>query len=279
MEPLAPRRIGPRPRSPLAVLQERLERKRIVRDEAVLGTCRYADFCQAVRVRNDVLSIVAHDLRDSLHLIAGSAALIRDLPLEQPEIRRHAGVITRTVERIDRLVRDLLDVSRIEAGTLALDARPTRPETLVDEAVQLLGPTAAEAGIELKARICGPLPEVDVDPVRIVQVLANLVGNALKFTPRGGRVRVRVAAEPDPRRVRFSVVDNGVGIPEQNIVRLFDRFWQADAARASGAGLGLVIVKGIVEQHGGTISVESEPGRGSAFHFTVPVARQARPPP
>ncbi len=155
-----------------------------------------------------------------------------------------------------------------------LDRQPTLVEVLLEEAAQLLGPASQEAGIDLVFEQSAPLPAIDVDQNRIIQVLANLIGNALKFTPVGGRVRVQAAAEPDPRWVRFSVIDTGVGIADDSMSRLFDRFWQADAAHAAGAGLGLVIAKGIVEQHGGKITVESEPGTGSAFHFTVPAAAE-----
>lgn len=139
----------------------------------------------------------------------------------------------------------------------------------------MLEPAAQEAGIDLRFEETGTSVAVEVDPDRIIQVLANLVGNALRFTPGGGQVRVRATMDSDPRWVRFSVIDTGMGIPRDNLDHLFDRFWQADAAHQAGTGLGLVIVKGIVEQHGGSITVESEPGIGSAFHFTVPAATGA----
>lgn len=258
---------------PLSEIQlDRIERERIAWDEAELGSCRYAAECKAVRERNDVLSIVAHDLRDSLHLIAASAALVRELPLTAGKRVEHLDIITRTAQRMSRLIQDLLDVSRLEADKLALVRRPVAVPALIAEAEQLFRPMAEEAGIELVFETADALPEIEVDPDRILQVLSNLVGNALKFTAAGGRVRVRALPLPHEGLVRVSVIDSGAGIPARNLDHLFDRFWQAETAHSAGAGLGLVIAKGIVERHGGSITVESEPGRGSAFHFTVPAA-------
>jgi len=273
---VAPRKSAVDPAQPLTVFHDRLELERIARDEATLGSCRYSGICKAVRVRNDVLSIVAHDLRGSLNLIGASAELARDLPPERAKLGERMDLIIDTVGRMNRLIQDLLEVSKIEAGKLALDRRPTDVALLLEEAAHLLEPAAQEAGIDLRFEETETSVAVDVDQDRIIQVLANLIGNALKFTPGGGRVRVRAAEDSDPRWVRFSVIDTGKGIPKEAMDHLFDRFWQADAAHQAGTGLGLVIVKGIVEQHGGSITVESEPGTGSTFHFTVPTAPDSR---
>jgi signal transduction histidine kinase len=275
MRTLAPGGTGATPQSLFEIHLDRLERQRIAHDEAVLGVCRYAESCRAVRVRNDVLSMVAHDLRDPLHLIGAAASLVRDLPLQKEQVDQQLDIIIRTAERMNRLIQDLLDVSSIEAGKLALERRPTRVESVLEEATELLGPAAEKAGIDLRVEGSCPMPVIDADRDRIIQVLGNLIGNALKFTPEGGRITVRAAAEPDLQWVRFSVIDTGVGIPEESMSRLFDRFWQAKSARAAGAGLGLVIAKAITERHGGKITVESELGRGSAFHFTVPAVEGA----
>ena len=272
MYALAPWRTKIWPWAELDALQERRDRDRIRRDETVLGTCRYASFCQAVQVRDEVLSTVAHDLRSPLHIIASSAALVRDLPLPEAKKLQLLDLITQTVERMNRLIQDLLDVSRIEAGKLALERRPVDVEALLAQTELLFRGLADEAGIDLVLQASPFVPAIDADPDRIHQVLSNLIGNALKFTPAGGRVSVLVAPDQDEAYVRFSVTDTGAGIPRKQMERLFDRFWQAETSHAAGAGLGLVIVKGIVEQHGGSITVESEPGRGSAFHFTVPAA-------
>ena len=271
----APERSAADRAEQVTVFRDRLELERIARDEATLGSCRYAGTCKAVRVRNDVLSIVAHDLRVSLNLISASAELARDLPFQKAQVDERMDLIIDTVGRMNRLIQDLLEVSKIEAGKLALDRRPTGVARLLEEAAHLLEPAAQEAGIDLRFEETGTSHAVEVDPDRIIQVLANLIGNALRFTPGGGQVRVRAAMDSDPRWVRFSVIDTGMGIPRDNLDHLFDRFWQADAAHQAGTGLGLVIVKGIVEQHGGSITVESEPGIGSSFHFTLPTATEA----
>ena len=257
---------------PLTVFHDRVELERIASDEITLGSCRYAGICKAVRVRNDVLSIVAHDLRGSLGLIVASAELARDLPSEKAQLDERMDLIIESAGRMNRLIQDLLEVSKIEAGKLALDRRPTGVALLLEQAAQLLEPAAREAGIDLVFEETGASEAVEVDPDRIIQVLTNLIGNSLKFTPGGGQIRVRAAVDSDPRWVRFTVTDTGRGIPKDNLDHIFDRFWQADAAHQAGAGLGLVIVKGIVEQHGGSITVESESGAGSTFHFTMPVA-------
>jgi signal transduction histidine kinase len=273
MYALAPWRTRVWPWADPDLLQELRDRERIRRDESTLGTCRYASVCQAVSARDQVLSTVAHDLRSPLHVIASSAALVRDLPLPEAKKTQLLDLITQTVERMNRLIQDLLDVSRIEAGKLQLERGEVPVTALLAAMEEFFRPIADEAGIELVVEASGELPAIDADQDRIVQVLANLIGNGLKFTPAGGRVTLRVGPDEHVRFVRFSVIDTGAGIPPKHMARLFDRFWQAETAHAAGAGLGLVIAKGIVEQHGGKIMVESEPGRGSAFHFTLPIAR------
>ena len=259
----------------LAPIQERGDRERIARDEIELGACRYASFCKAVLARDEVLSMVAHDLRNPLGVIESSASLVRDLPLSEEKKTELLDIITESAEWMNRLIQDLLDVSRIEAGELAMERRRFRAEALLDEAVHLFRPLAEGAGVDLVLEVSHPLPEVEADPVRILQVLSNLIGNAVKFTPAGGRIRLVVTPEHEGKWVRFSVIDTGPGIALANMGRLFDRFWQAHSAHAAGAGLGLAISKAIVEQHGGTIAVESEPGAGATFHFRLPAATAA----
>lgn len=231
---------------------------------------------QAVQARDDVLGIVSHDLRNPLSAIAMCAnTLLGGSAGELPEAAADlAQTIRQSSDWMNRLIQDLLDVASIEAGRLALERRPVDPVRLAVETTVMLEPLAQERAVALREELPEELPRVDADPERVVQVLSNLVGNALKFTPEGGEVVVRAAAEDGV--VRFAVADTGVGIPAEHLPHIFDRFWQArkGAARA-GAGLGLAICRGIVEAHGGRLDVESREGKGTTFSFTLPVAGAA----
>jgi signal transduction histidine kinase len=176
----------------------------------------------------------------------------------------------RAAERMNHLIRDLLDVARIEGGRLTVEIGRQDAAQIVMEISDLLRPLAHERGIALVGRTEESLPPVACDRERTLQVLSNFIGNALKFTPAGGQITV--TAEQDVAGVRFSVRDTGTGIQRADQARIFDRFWQGDRAGRDGAGLGLAISKGIVEAHGGRIGVESEPGAGATFWFTLRVA-------
>jgi signal transduction histidine kinase len=179
-------------------------------------------------------------------------------------------VIQRSLNKAGRLIDDLLDMTRIEGGRLEIEAKGMSPEELVRDTLQMLAPLAASASLELEVDMRPGLPRVQADEQRLQQVFSNLIGNAIKFTPAGGHVLV--AAERREGLVCFAVSDTGTGIPPEDLPHLFDRFWQAQRADRRGAGLGLAIVKAIVEAHGGRIWVESTPGKGSTFYFTLPIA-------
>jgi signal transduction histidine kinase len=176
---------------------------------------------------------------------------------------------------MQRLIRDLLDVSRIEAGTLGIDRSPLSVRELVGEIVDAQQSLAASAGLELRVELEPELPAVAGDRHRLQQVLENLVGNALKFTPTGGNITLGAARRGS--EVLFWVADTGCGIGEDALPHVFDRFWQVKRASRAGAGLGLAISRGIVEAHGGRIWVESTPGRGTIFFFTIPEGPAAHP--
>ncbi len=233
---------------------------------------------QATRTRDEVLGIVAHDLRSPLSALSLSAQLV-ERQLERgrtgPETRDMLHVILRMAQRMGRLVEDLLDISRLEAGQLSVSPDPQGVGVLVAEALEQARPTAS--GLELRAEVAEGLPEVLADRHRILQVLANLLGNAVKFTTQGGHVTVGARAEGGT--VRFWVEDTGPGIPEEHRQHLFEHFWQARRDDRRGAGLGLAICKHLVEAHGGQIGVDSEVGRGSTFWFSLPVDRAPRAPP
>jgi signal transduction histidine kinase len=166
-------------------------------------------------------------------------------------------------------------VNRMESGRLTIDATPELPATLINDTIDMLRPLATGSTIRLESNIDEDLPPVLADPARIQQVLSNLVGNAVKFTPRDGRITV--CAERIDGEVRFAVIDTGPGIPAEQLPHIFGRFWQAQSSDRRGIGLGLAIAKGIVEAHNGRIWVESNVGLGSTFYFTLPAAAVNEP--
>jgi signal transduction histidine kinase len=180
-----------------------------------------------------------------------------------------ADLIDRCLESMHRQIRDLTDVANIESGRLALNARGETPIALVRAAAEMFVAAAKVAGVVLETRASSDLPTVRADAVRVNQVLGNLLTNALRHTPRGGRVILR--AELRTEVVRFSVEDNGSGIEADDLPHLFDRFWHGRHAAQHGDGLGLSIVRGIVEAHGGAVDVSSTIGEGSRFGFTLPI--------
>ncbi|MBW3534135.1 MAG: PAS domain-containing protein [Gemmatimonadetes bacterium] len=226
---------------------------------------------RAIAARDEVLGVVSHDLRNPVGTVGAAAELLAELDLPEASRREQLDIIRRTAVRMSRLIEDLLDVTRIDGGGLALAAAAEDPVALVRETLDQHRILAREAGIELVDGAREDLPPVKADRERILQALANLVGNALKFTPPGGRVTVRADAD-GPDGVLLSVEDTGEGIPPESLERLFDRFWQQRRAGRRGAGLGLAIARGIVESHGGELRVESELGRGSTFFFSLAIA-------
>jgi signal transduction histidine kinase len=222
--------------------------------------------------RDEFLGIVSHDLRNMLHAMVGFAELIAAGVLTDnhvDSVLMHVRRIQRSGGRMDRLIGDLVDVASIEAGMLAVTREVVDPAQIVTEAVDTFHAQAESQGISLLAEVVQPLAVVALDPARILQVVTNLLSNALKFTPRGGTVAVRVARIGD--EVRFSVLDTGVGIPRDKLEAVFVRFLQVRQNDRRGVGLGLYISKCIVQGHGGRIWAESNDGTGSAFHFTLPI--------
>jgi PAS domain S-box-containing protein len=239
---------------------------------AVENARLFHDAEQATRARDEMLGVVAHDLRNPLNTIAMGAGLLTEMISDtQPTLRRQAEIMRRAAERMNRLIQDLLDVKRIDSGRLAIEPRPAAPGVLVADALEMLRPVAAAGSLALDADVADDAPEVLADAARVQQVLSNLVGNAIKFTPGGGRVLLRAEAIAD-WEVRFAVTDTGPGIPPEELPHVFGQYWQARRNDQRGIGLGLAIAKGIVEAHGGRIWVESQVGVGSNFYFTLPAA-------
>ena len=223
----------------------------------------------AVRVRDETLGIVSHDLRNPLTTVALSADLLTAAPPEeQPEL---IETIRTSARQMQRLIQDLLDVARVEAGGLAVATSIIEAEPLVREVVMAHEPIAEQKRQRLVCDIHGALPAICADRDRLVQVLGNLLGNAIKFTPDRGVIHVDVRQRDG--LVYFSVRDSGPGIPEADLKNVFTPYWQAKKTAHMGAGLGLAIVRGIVEAHGGNVWAENAPGGGAMFTFTVPAAQ------
>ena len=230
---------------------------------------------RATQARDDVLAVVAHDLRNPLGTILMHAALLRRRGAE-PDRRseRPAQAITGAATRMNKLIQDLLDVTRMEAGCLSLDCKLAPGRQVLVEVVETQKVLAAGECIELTVDVTDPLPDVWADRDRLRQVFENLIGNAIKFSNHGGRVVV--GAKQRDAEVLFWVTDaGGAGISAEDLPHVFDRFWQVRKGVRHGAGLGLPIAKGIIEAHHGRMWVESTPGHGSTFFFTVPTAAPA----
>jgi signal transduction histidine kinase len=232
----------------------------------------YLESQQAVRAREEVLAIVSHDLRNPLHTVMLGASMLQTSDKIAADDREQLEIIEVSAKRMQRLIEDLLDVTRLEGGKqLPIDPAPLDVESLFRETFELFRSQAATSEITLQYHVDEGVESVDADRHRVLQVLSNLIGNAMKFTPPGGIITYR--AEPQNlKAVQIAVADSGPGIPKENLGDIFNPYWQAKRTARLGAGLGLPIAKGIVESHGGRIWVESEPGAGTKFFFTLPVS-------
>jgi signal transduction histidine kinase len=243
-------------------VQELARRASLAVDNALL----YLEAQRATRARDEVLAVVAHDLRNPLGTIHMASSYLLEQSMEEPA-RRQLEIVHRSAARMNQMIQDLLDITRIESGRLALDLIDASPAPLLHEAWQMLEPLARARNLALRLEAEPTLPRVRMDAARVLQVISNLVGNALKFTPAGGEVSIHAEALDD--EVRISVRDTGPGITPDRLPHVFGRFWQADPKDRRGIGMGLSIAQGLVEGHGGRIWVESQPGEGSIFRFTL----------
>lgn len=247
------------------------------RDVAALAQ----ELSAANRARDEFLAVVSHELRTPLAPILTWAVLLRRRQFDAATVERGLSTIERNAKLQARIVSDLLDESRIITGKLQLDVRPLALDPVVRAAVDALRPAADAKGVRLVAELDPDAPWISGDPERLQQVVWNLVANAVKFSKRGGRVEVAVGRLGDA--VRLTVRDDGIGIAPASLPRLFDRFWQSDtsiARRHGGLGLGLAVVRHMVELHGGTVSAESEgEGHGSVFTVTLPALSGDPPSP
>jgi signal transduction histidine kinase/CHASE3 domain sensor protein len=238
-----------------------------------------------LKMREELLATVAHDLRNPLTAIRMNSELILHAPThgEASALPLRLGAsalpaaklgqsIYESAQEMERLIHDLLDLSKLESGKINLDRQPNDAEGLISACLKLLSPQASAKSIELIKDVKSGECIVDCDRNRILQVLSNLVGNALKFTEKGGRIRVE--AQPTGEGIRFSVIDNGPGIAAEQLPHVFERYWQSRRTGTGSSGLGLSIARGIVEAHGGRIWAESALHIGSRFFFTLPEARR-----
>ena len=255
----------------LALVEEIARRAALSLDNARL----YTRAQKEARAREQLLGVVSHDLRTPLSVITMCARALEDRPGDAASSLEAARAIRESATLMHRLIEDLLDLAVIDVGRLPLKRRPEDPLLLLMRAVESFDRLARARQIALVTDVPDELPPVWADAGRVLQVLYNLLSNALKFTPTGGRIVVRAEARNDALHV--VVHDTGDGIPAEQLPHVFDRFWRGEASKHHGAGLGLAIARGIVEAHGGRIWAESTPGEGATFHFTLPSATWREP--
>ena len=221
-------------------------------------------------VRRDFISNLSHELRTPLASLKALTETLQDGALDDPPAaRQFIGQIQIEVDALTQMVTELLELSRIESGRLALDLQPVAPCDLLGSACRRMQVQAERAGLGLRVECADDLHKVKIDSQRLEQVLVNLIHNAVKFTHVGGEVVL--GSEAGIGEIRFAVRDTGIGIPIEDVPRIFERFYRVDKSRTgSGTGLGLSIAKHIVEAHGGKIWAESVEGKGSTFYFTIP---------
>jgi signal transduction histidine kinase/DNA-binding response OmpR family regulator len=230
------------------------------------------------RLKSDFVAVVSHEIRTPLTSVKGAIELLADEHYFQnsEQQMKLLTIAHANAERLLVLISDILDFSKLESSSLPMNMERQRIEPVIEQAAHNLRTLIEERRIHLQVVLSPELPELVIDAGRIAQVVTNLVANAIKFSPAEGRIEI--TADPGDGQVRVSVRDHGEGIAPQNLPKLFQKFSQVDSSatrRAGGTGLGLVICKGIVEQHGGSIHVESTPGLGSTFSFVLPAATVA----
>ena len=263
-------------RSKISVFLELFCRREQMREQSeLLQAERVARAAAEAKIaaREEILAAVSHDLGNPIAAAATGVTLLqrRGEILGDDTVRRQAELVQRALERMHKLVTDLLHVSQIEGGRLSMERGEHESSDILRQAAEMFSPLAARCAQELVCMLPSTRAPVLCDRERIHQVLSNLVGNALKFGPEGGCIRLLADIQGD--HVEFSVQDSGPGIDAADLPHIFDRYWQAAGQRRRGLGLGLAIAQGIVHAHGGRIWAESELGQGATFRFTLRRAR------
>lgn len=229
---------------------------------------------RATQAREEMITAVSHDLGSPLGAIIGTADLLSRSGLTDEERRSLIAGLRRSALWMQRLTEDLVDAARIDAGHFTVEKKGCALRHLLAEVLDLMRPLARQQHLALEVRFPDQDLVLPCDRERILRVFSNLVGNAIKFSPEGGSITVTASLEGD--EVRFAVIDRGRGISAEDLPHVFDRFWQASRTSRAGSGVGLAIAEGIVKAHGGRIWVESEPGAGSTFFFTLPAGEGER---
>jgi signal transduction histidine kinase len=257
----------------LAIAAELGRRISLAVDNATL----YRKAEQATHMREDMVAVVSHDLKNPLATIQMAVSFLKGeiVPNDAAHDveRKQLDVIQRSADRMYGLIHDLLDTAAIEAGHVRLTRSVVPANELVIDAIELLRPLAAAKHIELLANLPSGLPPIMADAARVLRVFSNIAGNAIKFTPPGGRVEFGVTDVGVA--LAFSIADNGPGIAASDLPHLFEPYWQAERTKSLGSGLGLPIAKRLIEAHGGEIRVASEVGKGTTFTFTIPLAQES----
>lgn len=250
----------------IALIEEVAYRAAVAVENARL----YREAQQATLARDEMLGFVAHDLRNPLNVISMTGEMLLETMVDgSAEQRRPLQNIIRSAATMNRLIEDLLEVQRLETNGIPIECMAIDLSSVLREAAELLAPLAQARRLHLISS-ASELPRIRADAARLHQVISNLVGNAIKFTPAGGRIEI--AAEAGTGEAIVRVRDNGPGIPTEQLPHIFSRFWQGRNTDRRGIGLGLAIARGIVTAHGGRIWVESSPGAGATFSFTIPHA-------
>lgn len=227
---------------------------------------------RAVKSREELVEVVSHDLRNPLTSMQMNLRLIdRLMPEGNSKLQSMLERVIRSTKVMNNLIEDILSVTKMESGNLELDLKDGSVQDILRESVELLSPIASEKEIGLTLKDTPFECQAKFDEGRILQVLSNLIGNSIKFTPEKGHITIGVE-KCGPEFVKISVQDSGSGMPKEDLPYIFDRFWQANHTKKMGTGLGLAIVKGVIKSHGGEIWVESELGKGTVFHFTLPLS-------
>jgi signal transduction histidine kinase len=226
-------------------------------------------------MKANFLSSVSHELRSPLVAMEKSISLILSKntgPINETQ-EQFLTIAERNIKRLSRLINDILDLTKLEAGKLELKPQPSSIESIIKDSVDGLNTWAQAKSIALDKKIEEGIPLINADPDRLVQVLTNLIANAIKFTPNNGNITVEAVLHKDKQEVEVSVKDTGIGIEKEKLDKVFDKFYQVgerSSADVNGTGIGLSIAREIVELHGGKIWAESEKGYGTKFIFTLP---------
>jgi PAS domain S-box-containing protein len=228
------------------------------------------------KIKADFVANVSHELRTPLVAVGQSISMMLDASAGDisDTQKQFLTIADRNVKRLSLLINDLLDLAKLEAHRMQLKRQLADLGQVIDESVQSVNAWAKTKAVVIEKQVAAGLPLISIDQNRIIQVLINLIGNAIKFTPRDGRITVRCAPEQDGTIIEVRVMDTGVGIPPEDLVKIFDKFYQTrerPSSDISGTGIGLTIVKEIVELHGGKVWAESEHGNGASFIFTLPM--------